>query len=660
MAEKSLYKTVSALARCVIAAICSAGLAGCIMMKMSAPTEHAPEASARIGRYEVRNISIENAGLSLKPPATNFMDIDVEAIRSACNDTSDGGTNSIPVSIKVRRLSRSDMGFFTGTWTVLGACTLGVLPLYDPTTFRYEILITDGRTSEAIGIATTGFSRWNCFSLLPIPWLVKTASSDYYWMGGVGKTEKKGKEVHHWVAALGEYEAQVIKDSIVKCLSSDEVQHRPERLIKEKKEAERREELRKERARLQAESQAKKEAERRLAEEEAEKKRIARGVVVSDFFGISFRKDVTKEMQDLGVFSEDIGIPGTLRYFLGREGASFRRELSGSHTFDGFRVCSVLTDGETNGVVCLIAEEKELAVGRDAMVNRAQRHIDRISKALNYKESPSHTGTATEHNWTWVFKEKTGQAYSVQLSAKVRGENNAYWAFSLTISEDEWCDWVFERNGKRQRPAGKEPSISTGTGWFVNSNVFVTCEHVIHDAKEITFYDLNRVERKAKVLAASEEHDLAILLADDYVASETLPIKARLERMATHVFTIGYPFSDLLGSNQKYTDGVISASAGLAEDKTCYQISVPIQPGNSGGALINDAGEVVGVTSSVLNALATAKLKGAIPQNVNYAVKARYVVELLEDNGISYRTAGSGKANVEKVGKATILLKVEK
>ena len=98
----------------------------------------------------------------------------------------------------------------------------------------------------------------------------------------------------------------------------------------------------------------------------------------------------------------------------------------------------------------------------------------------------------------------------------------------------------------------------------------------------------------------------------------------------TTVFTIGYPFSGTLGEKSKLTEGIINSVYGIGDDPRFYQISVPIQPGNSGGPLINMKGEVIGVVTSTLDAIKVFEFSGTLPQNVNYGIKIQYAKLLLE------------------------------
>jgi len=85
------------------------------------------------------------------------------------------------------------------------------------------------------------------------------------------------------------------------------------------------------------------------------------------------------------------------------------------------------------------------------------------------------------------------------------------------------------------------------------------------------------------------------------------------------VFTVGYPVTDILGEELKFTDGVISSLSGVGDDAAFVQITVPLQPGNSGGPLVNNAGEVVGVVTSTAAVANFVRTVGTLPQNINWA-----------------------------------------
>ena len=98
----------------------------------------------------------------------------------------------------------------------------------------------------------------------------------------------------------------------------------------------------------------------------------------------------------------------------------------------------------------------------------------------------------------------------------------------------------------------------------------------------------------------------------------------KIKDIGSEVFALGYPMADVLGDEIKYTEGSISSKTGIDGDISSYQISVPIQPGNSGGPLFDENGNVVGITSSILNR------EMFDSENVNYAIKISYLKNLID------------------------------
>ena len=89
------------------------------------------------------------------------------------------------------------------------------------------------------------------------------------------------------------------------------------------------------------------------------------------------------------------------------------------------------------------------------------------------------------------------------------------------------------------------------------------------------------------------------------------------------------PHSNRCRSASTVTDGIINSLSGIRDDPRVFQISVPVQSGNSGGPLVAQEGNVVGIVVSKLSAVALLKETGGLPQNVNYAVKSNYLLEVL-------------------------------
>jgi S1-C subfamily serine protease len=153
------------------------------------------------------------------------------------------------------------------------------------------------------------------------------------------------------------------------------------------------------------------------------------------------------------------------------------------------------------------------------------------------------------------------------------------------------------------RKAASEQSgdISIGTAWPIASGYVVTNNHVVSESSEVILVSTSGRQMRAWAVIRDELHDIAFLEVKDLQElPPALPLAASQARLGASVFTIGFPLADVMGATPKLSDGIISGVYGLNDDPESYQTTVPIQPGNSGGPLINMKGEVVGVVKSML------------------------------------------------------------
>ena len=167
----------------------------------------------------------------------------------------------------------------------------------------------------------------------------------------------------------------------------------------------------------------------------------------------------------------------------------------------------------------------------------------------------------------------------------------------------------------------------SGTGFALKNGYVVTNYHVIDGAKSIKINGVNgnfNTSYNTTVVGSDKINDLALLKISDssFTGFGSIPysISSNTSDVGEEIFVLGYPLTSTMGEEIKLTTGIISSKTGFQGDVALYQISAPIQPGNSGGPLFDKKGNVIGIVS--------AKHEGA--ENVGYAIKTIYLRNLIE------------------------------
>ena len=182
----------------------------------------------------------------------------------------------------------------------------------------------------------------------------------------------------------------------------------------------------------------------------------------------------------------------------------------------------------------------------------------------------------------------------------------------------------------------------SGSGFVAAPGRLLTNAHVVERCGAILARNAAGRTARAKLLNADATRDLALLgVPRDFGPPLTFrdaPVVLRGESVVTY----GFPLTGLLSSGPTLTTGSISALSGLRDSALDYTISAPVQPGNSGGPLLDAQGHVIGVVVAKLNAAAVARLTGGdIPQNVNFAIKGAAALAFLRGERVGPATAAS-------------------
>jgi S1-C subfamily serine protease len=263
------------------------------------------------------------------------------------------------------------------------------------------------------------------------------------------------------------------------------------------------------------------------------------------------------------------------------------------------------------------------------------------------------------------LRELVNYVYSSAHSRSNRGGSNSDEIAGRAM--DACLGGSFGNYGKSQAQAGAAgesgpakpgaiASQSSGTGW-VTHGLIATNHHVIDGYSRIRVHLADGRDVRAWVLATDAENDLALLSVSEPLPAG-LPLAAEEAPMGSAVYTLGYPHPDIMGRNAKLTTGVVNARTGIRDDPRHYQVSVPVQAGNSGGPLLDERGQVIGLVTSKLSASAVYGATGDLPQNVNYAVKVEFLRQLLQSHARGGdnlpASAGSLDQQVARVAPAVV------
>ena len=220
----------------------------------------------------------------------------------------------------------------------------------------------------------------------------------------------------------------------------------------------------------------------------------------------------------------------------------------------------------------------------------------------------------------------------------------------------------YTKDQKSTQESSNKATKTSGTGFIISSDGhIITNHHVVNECTNITVLSSNG-RFNANLMATDSTNDIAIVQSENTQATEVATFRSgNSVRVGEDITVVGYPLGTLLGSTIKATSGTVSSLTGIQGDTSIMQINAPIQPGNSGGPLLDDSGNVVGMVASKLNEIAVAGLTGSLSQNVNFAIKNSPIFTFLWVQGIQFRATDNRRKIsrpdiVEKANRYTVMV----
>jgi len=202
-----------------------------------------------------------------------------------------------------------------------------------------------------------------------------------------------------------------------------------------------------------------------------------------------------------------------------------------------------------------------------------------------------------------------------------------------------------EQERLKREEDSKLYKVGSGSSFSVsNQGHLITNYHVINGCEKISVI-IGGQSFEAKILAYDELNDLA-LMKSGLVPKRFLVLNPYSPILAQDIYVAGFPFGQELSSSLKVTKGIVSSLSGLNNNYSNIQIDAAIQPGNSGGPIVDESGALIGVAVAKLDALSVLEQSGSLPENTNFGIKNTVLADFLKSNRIKYISSPNNTQDV--------------
>ena len=264
-----------------------------------------------------------------------------------------------------------------------------------------------------------------------------------------------------------------------------------------------------------------------------------------------------------------------------------------------------------------------------------------------------------DYNGQGTYTHASGTKYVGEYKDDKRNGQGTFTFADGTIEEGIWKDGEFLYAQKLPTPAPvvKAPpqndqiiSASSGSGFAVSADGYViTNNHVIEGCQKVVVH-IKGAEIPVTVVTYDPQNDLA-LLKGNFRPSTVFPLTNNRPELLQDVYVAGFPFGNKVSTSVKVTKGIISSLTGIGNNFSNIQIDAALQSGNSGGPILDDLGNVVGVAVSKLDAKYMFDNFGSIPENTNFGIKSNVVKSIMDSNGVDSPSANRSSISKSQLGK---------
>jgi hypothetical protein len=263
------------------------------------------------------------------------------------------------------------------------------------------------------------------------------------------------------------------------------------------------------------------------------------------------------------------------------------------------------------------------------------------------------------HDCFGAYTSENGDKYVGEFKDDASNGPGTYTFADGSVKEGIWKDWEFQYAQGNPSPAPEVEttnqddeviSASSGSGFAVSYDGYVITNHHVIDGCEKVVIHTKEDDFTVKVITYDPQNDLA-LLKGDFRPSTVFPLSSNRPELLQDIYVAGFPFGDMLSTTVKVTKGIISSLTGLGNNFSNFQIDAALQSGNSGGPILDDLGNVVGVAVAKLDAKYMFEELGIIPEDTNFGIKSNVVRSILESNDVESPSANQSEISKSKLGK---------
>jgi hypothetical protein len=246
------------------------------------------------------------------------------------------------------------------------------------------------------------------------------------------------------------------------------------------------------------------------------------------------------------------------------------------------------------------------------------------------------------------FKNGKLNGYAISYNADGSVDKQGIW------KDDEFLSSESQNNNNKKSVNKKNNenilNAASGTGFAISSDGYVVTNYHVIDGCQSVKIHLNGKVIPSSIIKFDPQNDIA-LLKGNFTPAYALPLSNEETELLEDIFVAGFPFGNKISTAIKVTKGIVSSLTGIGNNFSNFQIDAALQPGNSGGPILNNKGNVIGVAVAKLDRKYIEKNFGVIPENTNFGIKTSVVKSMINSSEINLAQPNKNAKSTKELGR---------